>query len=214
MSFDVAPMLGCRTSFLESSQINSQRDMHLEAGLVLDARWMTPRRLTEWVSDWRRIDPDWPVVMVVGAEQEDLAYDALEHGVMNYMVWASPENTAASAWMATQVRKMLEAHVPPDSLQWNGVCLNAHDRTLIVGDKSVVLNTGEALIMGKLLAAAGEVVHRTEMARTLAVARLAHGGMAAHLYRLRKALRQAKINRVVIKSSRLGGYWVELTGPN
>lgn len=210
ITFQVAPILGCRTYFLETNQINSRRDMHLEAGLILDARRMSSRQLLEWVSDWRRVDPDWPVIMVVESGQEELACDLLWRGVMNFIVWPAPEVDAASAWLAIQVKKMLDVHMPPEHFEWNGITLNARNRVLTVEGKTIVLSVGEALILGKLLAAAGGVVHRTEMARSFVIARLSHAGMAAHLYRLRKALRRAGIDCVTIQSSRLGGYWLEI----
>jgi DNA-binding response OmpR family regulator len=206
----IGPDMGIEIKLVELDVLLSRREPRFSIGLILDTRALSARDLNFWVSDWRRIDGDWPVALIVRRNQLEAAWRALDRGVQSYQVWNSPEDPRMRAWALAQVRRMLNSHYPPKLIDYKGLKLNIDQNHLDCQRRALELSPSETILLAKLMVANGEPVERQVLARTLVAQHLSPGGLAAHIYRLRKTLETCMPGEASINSTLIGGYRLDV----
>lgn len=210
---ELGARLGVQIRFVDLSAIWSQREERLDIGLFVDCRNLSLVEFATWVRDWKRVDQDWPVVMLVVESQREIAQSALLGGAVSYREWTAFDDELMRAWALAQVRNMANAYEMDERIEWNGLVLDATSGHLRLDQQVVHLSTAESILMGRLMVAAGGLVSREELARHLMAHRLRDSGMAAHIYRLRRNLEMFAESKVKVHSRAIGGYWLVVELP-
>jgi DNA-binding response OmpR family regulator len=205
---ELGARLGMQIRFVDLSAIWSQREERLDIGLFVDCRELSLVDFATWVRDWKRVDQDWPVAMLIADSHREIAQSALLSGAISYREWTAFDDELMRAWAVAQVRNMANTYEFDEHIEWSGLALDATSGRLQLDQQVVHLSVAESILMARLMVAAGGLVSREELARHLMAHRLRDSGMAAHIYRLRRNLEAFADNKVKIHSRAIGGYWL------
>lgn len=179
--------LGLHVDFVEPPAVFAPNFRRYACGVILDIRSFTNEELSWWLSSWRRVDPDWPVVWLMSPEQTKAALDGLDGGVWSYHLWQEGSEVL-TGWAVAQVRNMLSSYFQQEAVSYAGLEVDVPKGTYSWAGVEGYITGGQAAILARLALAAGNPVSRDVLSRILAMDYINPENLLAYIYRLRSRI--------------------------